>query len=272
MFEFCLPTTGAKVPDRPDWIHEIKYDGYRLRVERQGDRVRLITRGGYDWTKRFPWIVEAALKNRQKHFVIDGEAVILGVDGYSDFNALHSGKHNEEVQLCAFDVLAMDGDDLRDLPLSMRKANLARLLARRPDGIFVSDFELGEIGPDLFRKACEFGLRDWSRSIAIGPIAPATLGQDQEPQASGVGSCGRILPGMKKPIGKCVYEGCRPPDQAAAAPTTAPRAIPKTRPCPRSWPRADVLPRSRRQRRSIALHGGYIGAFRTTRSDSGIRF
>jgi ATP-dependent DNA ligase len=60
------------------------------------------------------------------------------------------------VQLCAFDVLAMDGDDLRDLPLSMRKANLARLLARRPDGIFVSDFEQGGIGPDLFRKACEF--------------------------------------------------------------------------------------------------------------------
>jgi bifunctional non-homologous end joining protein LigD len=143
MFEFCLPTTGAKVPDRPEWLHEIKFDGYRLRVERNGDRVRLITRGGYDWTKRFPWIAESALKYRQKHFVIDGEAVILGVDGYSDFNALHSGKHNEEVQLCAFDVLAMDGDDLRDLPLSMRKANLARLLARRPDGIFMSDFEQG---------------------------------------------------------------------------------------------------------------------------------
>ena len=62
------------------------------------------------------------------------------------------------MQLCAFDVLAMDGDDLRNLPLSMRKANLARLLARRPDGIFMSDFEQGEIGPDLFRKACEFGL------------------------------------------------------------------------------------------------------------------
>jgi len=63
------------------------------------------------------WIVKAALKNRQKDFVIDGEAVILGVDGYSDFNALHSGKHNEQVQLCAFDVLAMDGSDLRNLPL-----------------------------------------------------------------------------------------------------------------------------------------------------------
>jgi bifunctional non-homologous end joining protein LigD len=52
----------------------------------------------------------------------------------------------------------MDDDDLRDLPLSMRKANLARLPARRPDGIFLSDFEQGEFGPDLFRAACEFGL------------------------------------------------------------------------------------------------------------------
>jgi ATP-dependent DNA ligase len=77
---------------------------------------------------------------------------VLGVNGYSDFNALHSGKHNEEVQLCAFDVLAMDGDDPRNLPLSMRKTNLARLLRGRPDGIFVSDFEQGEIGSDLFRK------------------------------------------------------------------------------------------------------------------------
>jgi bifunctional non-homologous end joining protein LigD len=157
-FEFCLPTRGIKVPGGPDWLHEIKYDGFRLRVERNGDRVRLITRGGYDWTKRFPWIVEAASKNRQRQFIVDGEAVILGLDGISDFNALHSGKHNDEVQLYAFDVLAMDGDDLRDLPLSTRKKKLARLLARRPDGIFLSEFEQGEIGPDLFRKICEFGL------------------------------------------------------------------------------------------------------------------
>jgi ATP dependent DNA ligase domain len=85
-FDFCIPTRGTKVPHTPDWLHEIKYDGYRLRVERDGDRVRLFTRNGYDWTKRYPWIVESALKNRQKHFIIDGEAVVHGVDGVSDFN------------------------------------------------------------------------------------------------------------------------------------------------------------------------------------------
>jgi bifunctional non-homologous end joining protein LigD len=118
-----------EVPAGPDWLHEVKYDGYRLRVERNGDRVRLISRNGYDWTSRYPWIVESALKNRQKQFVIDGEAVILGVDGIPDFNELHSRKHDHEVQLYAFDIMALDGDDLRGLPLSMRKTNLARLLA-----------------------------------------------------------------------------------------------------------------------------------------------
>jgi bifunctional non-homologous end joining protein LigD len=105
-----------------------------------------------------PGSVEAALKNRRKEFVIDGEAVILGVDGRSDFDALHSGKHDDEVQLYAFDMLAGDGDDMRQLPLSLRKANLARLLARRTEGVFIAPFEQGEIGPDLFLAACRMGL------------------------------------------------------------------------------------------------------------------
>jgi ATP-dependent DNA ligase len=67
-----------------------------------GDRVRLIPRGSYDWTKRYPWIVETALKNR--------------VEGVADFNALHSRKCDAEVQLYAFDILALDGDDLHSLP------------------------------------------------------------------------------------------------------------------------------------------------------------
>jgi bifunctional non-homologous end joining protein LigD len=96
--------------------------------------------------------------NRTKQFVIDGEAVVLGVDGVSDFEALYSGRHNEEVQLYAFDILAADGEDLGRLPLSIRKTNLARLLARRPDGIFAAPYEAGEIGPDLFRAACGMGL------------------------------------------------------------------------------------------------------------------
>ena len=121
--------------------------------------MRLFAPNGHDWTKRYPLIVEAALKNRSTSFVIDGEAVLLGVAGISDFNGLHSRQNDEEVQLYAFGMLAaLGGDDLRKLPLHLRKNKLARLLARRPDGISVSDFEQGEIGPDLFRHACKFGL------------------------------------------------------------------------------------------------------------------
>src|SRR6476469_65394 len=84
LIEFCLPTSGKAVPSGPDWLHEIKYDGYRLRVERHGDQVKLTSRGGLDWTRRFPWIAETARKIRQRQFIIDGEAVVLGVDGISD--------------------------------------------------------------------------------------------------------------------------------------------------------------------------------------------
>jgi bifunctional non-homologous end joining protein LigD len=85
-------------------------------------------------------------------------ARLRGADGISDFNALHLRKHDQEVQLYAFDILAMGGDDLRSPPLPMRKINLGQLLARRPDGITVAPFERGEIGPDLFRAAGRVGL------------------------------------------------------------------------------------------------------------------
>jgi bifunctional non-homologous end joining protein LigD len=148
--------------------------------------VRLFTCNGHDWTDRYPLIVEAALRNKSSSFVIDGEAVLLGVDGVSDFDGLHSRQNDAEVQLYAFDCLALDGDDLRKLPLSMRKTNLARLLAGRPDCIFVSDFEQAEIGPDLFRKACEFGLEGLVSKrrdrLSRGDIT--ALGQGQEPGSS----------------------------------------------------------------------------------------
>jgi bifunctional non-homologous end joining protein LigD len=115
-YELCSATAGKQVPDGPDWIHEVKHDGYRMLVIRDDARVRLLSRNGNDWTKRYPWIAEAALKNRQKPFVLDGEAVILGVDGLSDFDALHSRKHDYDVQLYASDILAAGGYDLRALP------------------------------------------------------------------------------------------------------------------------------------------------------------
>ena len=108
-------------------------------------------------------------------------------DALADSNALHSNKYNEEVQFCAFDVLALDGEDLRNLPLSMRKSNLERLLRGRPDGIFVNPFEQGAIGPGSVSR----GLRHGPRGAGVKARRPtlprrpiASLDQGQEPSAS----------------------------------------------------------------------------------------
>jgi bifunctional non-homologous end joining protein LigD len=66
----CIPTCGTKVPSHPDFFHEVKHDGYRLLIRREGKRVRLWTRNGYDWSGRFPLITEAARRTRADHFVI----------------------------------------------------------------------------------------------------------------------------------------------------------------------------------------------------------
>jgi ATP-dependent DNA ligase len=134
-------------------------------------------------------MVEAALRNRNASFVLDGEGVLLDANGISDFNGLHSRKRDAEVQLYAFDCLAADGDDLRRLRLSLRKTNLARILARRVDGIHIAPFEQGEIGPDLFRacvptgtgKSCVETPRERLQGWAI-----TALDQGQEPQSSSV--------------------------------------------------------------------------------------
>jgi bifunctional non-homologous end joining protein LigD len=129
-----------------------------MMVVREHDRVRLISRGGNDWASHFPLIVSAALNLRQKRFVIDGEVVVLRLDGNSDFDALASRQHDNQAQFYAFDMLAGDGEDYPPQALVMRKANLARLLKRRVDGIFIAEYEQGDIGDVLFRVACNMGL------------------------------------------------------------------------------------------------------------------
>jgi ATP-dependent DNA ligase len=158
-FQPCIPTRGTKVPLGPDWLHEIKHDGYRLIVQREGKRVRLLTRRGYDWSDRYPLIVEAAPRLRRTSFVIDGEAVVLGPDGISDFDALHGGRRNADVRLYAFDLLSDDGVDMRDETLRIRKLWLGKLLSRSGEGIIINEHHAAEgVGPLLYRQACLMGL------------------------------------------------------------------------------------------------------------------
>jgi ATP-dependent DNA ligase len=110
------------VPAGPQWLHEIKHDGYRLLVRKSSGQVRIYTRRGADWTKRFPAIVEAAGKIKAASFYLDGEGVICDADGVAAFDKLHSKANDHAVFLYAFDLLEIDGEDLSPVPLEQRKA------------------------------------------------------------------------------------------------------------------------------------------------------
>jgi bifunctional non-homologous end joining protein LigD len=99
--------------------------------------------------------------------------VVLDKDGVSDFDALASRKHDKRAQFYAFDMLAGDSEDFRPQALLLRKANLARLLKRRVDGIFIAEYEQGDIGDALFRAVCRMVSRVSFRSASTAPMAPA---------------------------------------------------------------------------------------------------
>jgi hypothetical protein len=103
----CIPSRALKPPSGPDWVHEIKHDGYRLIVRRDGETVRLFTRRGYDWTGRYPAIASAAAKIRAQSFTLDGEAVVCGEDGVAVFDALHRHGTVRAAILQAFDLLEL---------------------------------------------------------------------------------------------------------------------------------------------------------------------
>src|ERR1700749_4305302 len=113
----CIPTRAPKPPAGPEWVHEIKHDGYRLQVRRAGNQVRLFTRRGYDGSGRYPAIAVTATLLRARSFTLDGEAVVCGPDGVAIFDALHRRGTVTEAMLPAFDPLELNGEDLRGLPL-----------------------------------------------------------------------------------------------------------------------------------------------------------
>jgi bifunctional non-homologous end joining protein LigD len=158
----CLATLADKVPQSDNWIHEIKFDGYRLQARLDNGKVKLLTRRGLDWTQKFPAIAEAIATLPAKAALIDGELVVEGDDGVSSFSLLQQdlkdGRHDRMV-LYAFDLLHLDGSDLKPQPLHARKQALARLLAKaRQGGPLRLSESLTEPGPTLLKHACRMGL------------------------------------------------------------------------------------------------------------------
>ena len=191
--EPCLPRLTKAPPSGPSRIHEIKHDGFRILARRDGDRVRLYTRNGYDFADRFRRIVEAVKSLPVQACFIDGEAIMVDQRGLSTFE-LRSWRHDQAAVLCAFDLIEHDGKDLRRKPLEERKRTLAHVLSHDQDGIVFNQHYEGD-GAILYKNACALGCEgivskrlgssyrsgrvdDWLK--IKNPAAPAVMREAEE--------------------------------------------------------------------------------------------
>jgi bifunctional non-homologous end joining protein LigD len=155
--EPALATSIDKVPSGERWIHEIKFDGYRVQIHLRDAAVKVFTRRGNDWTNRFRKIAADAWNINAGSAIIDGEVVVPADDGTTDFSVLQNelkGRSNKIVMV-AFDLLYLNGYDLRKLPLSERKALLKKIIAKT-DIQFSESFEID--GREMYKHACKTGL------------------------------------------------------------------------------------------------------------------
>ncbi|MBI5112166.1 MAG: ATP-dependent DNA ligase, partial [Rhodovulum sp.] len=157
----CLATLAAAPPDGPGWIHEIKFDGYRIQARLDHGRVTLLTRKGLDWTKRFSAVARAVAALPAETALIDGEVVVENAAGLSDFAALQASLEagRDDFVYNVFDLLHHDGRDLTGRPLAERKAALAALLGAAPgDGVLRFSDHLADSGAVVHAHACRMGL------------------------------------------------------------------------------------------------------------------
>jgi bifunctional non-homologous end joining protein LigD len=153
----ALATKIDKVPNGDRWLHEIKFDGYRVQLRIANDDIKVFTRRGYDWTNRFRKVAGDAYLVNAGSAIIDGEVVVPAADGTTDFSVLQNELkgRSTKIVLVAFDLLYLNGRDLRKLPLVERKAVLKKLIEKTPIQ-FSESFELD--GREMLRHACRVGL------------------------------------------------------------------------------------------------------------------
>ncbi len=221
-----LATLVSVTPEGDDFIHEVKFDGYRVIARIEGGRVTLLTRGGEDWTARMPSLAAALAKLKVKNAIFDGEFVALDEHGVTDFQLLQnafSGKSQAPLAYYAFDLLYLDGADLRALPLLERKEKLKRLFDRLPksDGTLrYSDHARGN-GGHFFAEAAKLGLegviskradapyrsgrgKDWQKSKSLARQEFVIVGFTEP--AGGRSHLGALLLGVRRDK-ELVYSG-----------------------------------------------------------------
>ena len=173
---FIEPQLASSVDQPPEgkhWIHEIKHDGYRCQVLLERGYARVFTRNGYDWSDRYPSIAHAAAKLPCLSAIIDGEAIVQDKNGASDFDALSSAIrwHPDSVILYAFDLMHLNGRDLRPKPLFERRALLKGLLGSDEESRIQFSEEFGGDGDALFNACAQHGLEGIVSKHALAPYS-----------------------------------------------------------------------------------------------------
>jgi bifunctional non-homologous end joining protein LigD len=154
--EPCLPRAAKQPPAGRGWIHEIKHDGFRIMAHRADGRVRLLTRKGYNFSSRFPQVVAALTVLPVRSCLIDGEASVRNESGLAVFDLIRGYRHDAAAVLCAFDLLELNGKDLRRAPIEERKRILAKLLSHPHEGIAFNEHYEGD-GAIIYKQACVLG-------------------------------------------------------------------------------------------------------------------
>jgi bifunctional non-homologous end joining protein LigD len=140
IIEPCLPSPAKAPPSGPGWIHEIKHDGFRILARRDGAGVRLFTRNGHDFTPRFPLAAAAVAALPAHSFLIDGEVIVTDDKGLAVFELIRRKRNGGDAVLIAFDLIELEGEDLRRRPIEDRKRKLAKLVRGPHPGIVLKVF------------------------------------------------------------------------------------------------------------------------------------
>jgi bifunctional non-homologous end joining protein LigD len=220
--EPCLALNRLRPPEGADWLYEVKWDGYRIALHIEPSGTRILTKGGHDWTARFPAVAESAARLGVSRAIIDGEALMLDSEGKPDFGALQKalgggrGKSKaDQAVMLAFDLLYFDGHDIRSMELTSRR-HLLETLIGGGDGAIQFSEELDGDGRSVFGASCEHGLegivakrRDSSyRSGRLGDWVKVKCIQSESffvvgyvPSTSGFGGIGSLILAARRATG-----------------------------------------------------------------------
>src|SRR6201981_2275602 len=168
-----LAALAEKAPDGPDWLHEIKFGGYRMHARLDAGRTQILTRRGNDWTEKYPIIPKSIFGLPVRNAYLDGELCGLLPDGRTAFNLIQNATDTGEGSLVffLFDLLHLDGENLTALALVDRKTRLASLLHSAPNSLRYNDHQIGH-GPEFHRLACEHGVEGIVSKRANGRYEP----------------------------------------------------------------------------------------------------